>query len=242
MIKFLIFYFISFLNILFLFNCDKGVNEDPVFTYTDDSLVVRAILDKNGLEAVAVDSVAVIDTIENRIGELILSNRNISVIPPQISNLNYLKKLNLEFNNLKIIPDELGGLKNLNFLYLAVNNLSELNTIIGKLDLHHLSLGNNQLTSLPSEIGNCSNLMQLQLSNNKLISLPPEISNLGMLENLWCESNQLKTLPDAISSLTGLKNAYFDKNYLTDQALSTQVITWLDAISPAWRKTQISSR
>ncbi|NDJ26227.1 leucine-rich repeat domain-containing protein, partial [Nostoc sp. B(2019)] len=42
-----------------------------------------------------------------------------------------------------------------------------------------LPLSNNQLSSLPPEISQLSNLTTLYLDNNQLSSLPPEISQLS---------------------------------------------------------------
>ncbi|MEH2290733.1 MAG: leucine-rich repeat domain-containing protein, partial [Nostoc sp.] len=44
-----------------------------------------------------------------------------------------------------------------------------------------LNLSNNQLSSLPPEISQLSNLTWLSLNNNQLSSLPPEISQLSNL-------------------------------------------------------------
>ncbi|MBE9561738.1 MAG: leucine-rich repeat domain-containing protein, partial [Proteobacteria bacterium] len=44
-----------------------------------------------------------------------------------------------------------------------------------------LSLGSNQLSSLPPEIGNLTQLTKLYLIGNQLSSLPPEIGNLTQL-------------------------------------------------------------
>ncbi|BBI16262.1 Predicted protein [Neochlamydia sp. S13] len=40
----------------------------------------------------------------------------------------------------------------------------------------------NQLTSLPAEIGQLSKLNELELSNNQLIALPAEIGQLSELD------------------------------------------------------------
>lgn len=44
-----------------------------------------------------------------------------------------------------------------------------------------LNLGNNQLSSLPPEISQLSNLTELYLSNNQLSSVPLEFSQLSKL-------------------------------------------------------------
>ena len=55
-----------------------------------------------------------------------------------------------------------------------------------------LRLSNNQLTTLPAEIGNLINLRGLALRNNQLITLPAEIGNLTTnLQALGLGKNQL---------------------------------------------------
>jgi len=60
-----------------------------------------------------------------------------------------------------------------------------------QIDVEHLYLDNNQLTSLPTEIGNLVNLKCLYLYNNKLTSLPTEIGNLEKLERLGLRNNHI---------------------------------------------------
>jgi len=85
---------------------------------------------------------------------------------------------------------------------------------IGNLtNLTELKIRYNQLTgSIPSEIGNLTNLKKLYLSYNDLTgSIPPEIGNLTNLTSLDLESNQLTgIIPDEIcnqgDSSPGLSN------------------------------------
>jgi hypothetical protein len=92
---------------------------------------------------------------------------------------------------------------------------------IGNLtNLESLYLNNNQLTGLiPSEIGNLTNLTSLNLSNNQLTgSIPSEIGNLTNLERLWLNDNQLTgSIPPEIGNLTNLERLYLNDNQLTGE-------------------------
>ena len=65
-------------------------------------------------------------------------------------------------------------------------------------------LGRNQLTELPPEIGNLTNLYRLELKGNQLAELPAEIGNLVNLAFLNLDDNQLTELPAEIWNLTNL--------------------------------------
>jgi hypothetical protein len=90
---------------------------------------------------------------------------------------------------------------------------------IGNLtNLGYLRLYNNQLTGeIPLEIGNLSNLTYLNLGDNQLTgSIPSEIGNLTNLTGLWLYSNQLTgTIPPEIGNLTNLTVLGLSENQLT---------------------------
>ena len=82
-------------------------------------------------------------------------------------------------------------------------------TILNKkyeVDLDVLELDNNQLSSLPAEIGNLINLLQLHLSNNQLRSLPAGIGKLVNLNELNIFNNELSSLPFEIISIKNIIN------------------------------------
>ncbi|WP_082292438.1 leucine-rich repeat domain-containing protein [Leptospira noguchii] len=76
------------------------------------------------------------------------------------------------------------------------------------MDVRYLSLKdlspNEQLTTLPKEIGKLKNLQELDLIGNQLTTLPKEIGNLQKLQYLDLAHNQLTTLPKEIGKLKKL--------------------------------------
>lgn len=72
------------------------------------------------------------------------------------------------------------------------------------LKVRNLDAANNKLSTIPREIGNCTNITRLVLSNNALEALPGEIGRLVKLKILICDDNRLKTLPVEIASCRAL--------------------------------------
>jgi len=85
-------------------------------------------------------------------------------------------------------------------------------------DTDTLNLFGHQLTgSIPSEIGNLSNLTHLYLHSNSLTGpIPPEIGNLSSLTHLYLHSNSLTgPIPPEIGNLTNLSDLSLSFNSLT---------------------------
>lgn len=133
------------------------------------------------------DAVTKIDLIEYRLS---------GTLPPELSHLRYLHRLNLNDNGLTgTLPSEYGRLTN----------------------LHFLDVGRNALTgTIPPEWSDLNDTLdELWLERNNLTgTLPPSFSKLTV-EYFDVSSNQLTgTLPPAWGSMVGLSNAYFEDNQI----------------------------
>ena len=76
-------------------------------------------------------------------------------------------------------------------------------------------LSNRELTALPPEIAQLTNLAALTLDGNQLTALPAEIGQLTNLRELGLDGNQLTALPPEIAQLTGLRVLRLDGNRFT---------------------------
>jgi Leucine-rich repeat (LRR) protein len=102
-----------------------------------------------------------------------------------------------------------------------------------------LALSSNGLTgSIPTELGNLSNLEKLSLDNNQLTSsIPTELGNLNNLQYLWLHNNGLcGEIPVELKNLSNITNLKLDNNHLT--ADDAELIAWLDSHNPGWDTTQ----
>ncbi|MCK4517949.1 leucine-rich repeat domain-containing protein [Candidatus Babeliales bacterium] len=96
------------------------------------------------------------------------------------------------------------NLSNKNIQSISANDILEL----AEYTVISLYLAGNQLTDLPTEIGNLKNLRFISLLNNRLTDLPAEIGNLKQLTGIDLQANQLSNLPAEIESLTKLTGIY----------------------------------
>ena len=151
-----------------------------------------------------------------RDGSLDLQQRRLTVLPPEVSQLTNLQRLELDGNQLTALPPEITQLTNLQILGLSGNQLTALPPEITQLtNLQILGLSGNQLTALPPEIRQLASLQRLDLDRNRLTVLPLEIGQLTSLQSLGLSGNQLTALPPEIRQLASLQRLDLDRNRLT---------------------------
>ena len=142
-----------------------------------------------------------------RVKELILSNKNLTVLPSEIVYFKQLHRLDLYTNQLTSLPDNLP--KQIEKLYCNQNQLTSLPDHLPE-NLLELHCYQNQLTSLPDNLP--EQLEVLYCGYNKLTNLPDHLP--VHLRELCCYQNQLTNLPNHLPE--HLKVLYCWGNQLTN--------------------------
>ena len=145
-----------------------------------------------------------------------VNQNKIDSLPATIGNLASLSSFYVYENQLTNIPSSIGKLSNLTTLSLSNNKLISMPKEIGELDrLGDLLLDENPITSLPNSICNLTALWRLSLDNEetetKLSSIPSQIGNLTNLQYLTFNHNEIADIPASIIKLTSLK--WLDLSY-----------------------------
>ncbi|NXT26252.1 LRSM1 ligase, partial [Syrrhaptes paradoxus] len=105
-------------------------------------------------------------------------------------------------------------------LIIHTNNLTSLVpkscSLLSLITVKVLDLHNNQLASLPAEIGQLTALQVLNLERNLLKCLPQSIGDLAQLQMLNVKGNKLKELPTTVSGLRSLRTLDISGNTLQE--------------------------
>ncbi|NXW83230.1 LRSM1 ligase, partial [Alopecoenas beccarii] len=105
-------------------------------------------------------------------------------------------------------------------LIIHTNNLTSLVpkscSLLSLITVKVLDLHDNQLASLPADIGQLTSLQVLNLERNLLKCLPQSIGDLAQLQMLNVKGNKLKELPATVSGLRSLRTLDVSENALQE--------------------------
>lgn len=134
--------------------------------------------------------------------EIDLSKNKLSEFPAELCDFVMIEKVDLYHNTIRGVPEsQLSQLKFLRVLNLRRNQISSFPIELCSLPLQVLNLSNNKLSSLPVEIGLLTLLQDLDLSSNDLVHLPNSMGEMMSLKDLNLRRNRLEVLPDDLSKL-----------------------------------------
>ncbi|NXQ73129.1 LRC40 protein, partial [Quiscalus mexicanus] len=149
-------------------------------------------------------------------GQLNLAGRGLTHVPEHVWRINLDTPEEAQQNLSFGAADRWWEQTDLTKLILASNKLQSLSEDVQLLPaLTMLDVHDNQLTSLPSALGQLENLQKLDVSHNKLRSLPEELLQLPHLRSLLVQHNELSQLPEGLGQLLSLEELDVSNNQLT---------------------------
>jgi Leucine-rich repeat (LRR) protein len=106
------------------------------------------------------------------------------------------------------------------------------------LNIYEINCSNNQISEIPSDIGELYNLHTLICSNNKIKSIPIEISKLYYLHTIDFSNNQISEIPEQLYELVNLR--YFNCTNNKINIISSNIYKLTNLISFKYHDNPIS--
>lgn len=151
------------------------------------------------------------------------NKKNLSAIPAEVYNTDYVSSLSLFGNHFTSVEDSISKLKDLEILYLGKNDLVSFPKSVCNLpNLRILSLANNDIDSIPDCICKLKNLEVLYLNNNNLVYISDSIGQLKRLNVLNVDRNNLRTLGKGVYELDSLQLLNISNNFIDSISASVQ--------------------
>ncbi|PMD38565.1 serine/threonine protein kinase-like protein [Hyaloscypha variabilis F] len=151
----------------------------------------------------------------NTLEILDLSGNPLSTLPKYISRLHKLKIAFFSDCNFTVFPKELAQCRSLEMIAFKGNGMTTVPEGSFPRKLRWLILTNNQISSLPTSIGQCHRLQKCMLAGNQLTSLPNEMAHCRKLGLLRLSANKLTSIPSWLFSLPELSFLSFAGNPCT---------------------------
>ncbi|XP_026733281.1 leucine-rich repeat-containing protein 40-like isoform X1 [Trichoplusia ni] len=162
---------------------------EHVFSAAADAEVHIVDFSKNKLTSIPTGVARISDTLS----QLMLCSNNISSIPPEISSCRHLQYLDLGKNNLDSLPQEVGDLKNLRELVISNNKFTKIPRCVYELEnLEILLAAENKIDEInvsSDALAKLKKLAVLDLANNNIVTVPPELGNFTHLRTLELMGN-----------------------------------------------------
>ncbi|NLQ16840.1 protein kinase [Marinomonas sp. M1K-6] len=141
-----------------------------------------------------------------------LSNNQLSELPADLSRLKNLRILFCSNNRFSQLPEVLGQCSCLEMIGFKSNQISMVSSASLPTQTRWLILTDNQIESLPDDMGRLTHLQKLALAGNRLTAMPDSIRDCHRLELVRLSANQLTAFPDALLSLPRLAWLAFSGN------------------------------
>jgi hypothetical protein len=124
-------------------------------------------------------------------------------------------------DGIKTLPADIGKLSGLQTLICKNNSLTSIpSDLFNCSQLKKIDFNSNSITELSLEIGRLSNLIDIDLRYNELESLPYTIGNLQSLRILRLWGNSLKAIGESITTLPALEELYLKDNRIESLPIS----------------------
>lgn len=133
-----------------------------------------------------------------------LTGNALSSLPDDLTKLSKLKVIFCSQNQFTHVPEVLGQCSGLTMVGFKSNKINVLPVTSLPENLQWLILTDNQLKSIPAQLGQCSRLQKLMLAGNLLTMLPSEMAACEQLALLRISANRLTELPEWLLSLPRL--------------------------------------
>ena len=143
---------------------------------------------------------ALADTLE----VLNLSGNRLRDLPHQLSRLHKLQVLFASDNDFTVLPEVLGDCPALHMVGFKANRIAHVPAAALPPALRWLTLTDNAIGQLPTELGQRPALQKLMLAGNQLTALPDSLQAAHQLELLRVSANRLSKVPGWLTELPRL--------------------------------------